>query len=188
MAAIDPSTPLEHSNPVNGDGPARSTLKLGYDPSGIESDEDSEDDSEVDNLKALLEAEDDEDESSSDEEKNGGPSDPSRSKKARQQAAAEQALKALAEDDSDENMDIDGGANGGLSKVQKGKRRAKDEDESDDGDNDEIVMEYGDSVLCTLDFDKVSSRIWPGAIHICMQAKSATSALPTTAGPYHRLE
>ncbi len=158
MAAIDPSAEAEYSGMANGDGPVRATLKLIRQPIGPD-DEDSEDDSEDDDyMDALLNGdaseEDDDESSSDDEEKNGGPSDPSKSRKARRQAAVEQLKKALAEDGSDDDIDMDGtnGLNGTLTKLDKGKAKAtggEDEDDSDEGDSEDLEVE--EFVICTLD-------------------------------------
>ena len=161
MAAIDPSAEPIYAGTAGDDGPVRATLKLIRQPIGSD-DEDSEDESEDDDyLDALLngdDSEDDEEESSSDdEEKNGGPSDPSKSKKARRVAAVEQLKKALAEDGSDEDMEMDGinGINGTLTKANKGKAKATDDDEddSDEGDSDDVEIE--EFVICTLDPTRV---------------------------------
>ncbi|KAL8826922.1 MAG: hypothetical protein Q9170_007220 [Blastenia crenularia] len=176
MAAIDPTAEPEHTGTANGDSVPRATLKLIYDRSGSADDEDSEGDSEDDAkredfMRAILEGmesdEDDEDEddmddsSSDDEEVNGGPSDPAKSKKARRQAAAEQLMKALAENGSEDEMEVDGvngvnGSNGASSKKRnKGKGKAmseEDEVDSDEEDDDDSNME--EVVVCTLDPQK----------------------------------
>lgn len=155
MAAIDPSAPPEHTGTTNGDSPARATLKIIYDPSGPLQGDESEEGSDDENyLKALLE----EDESSSDEqEKNGGPSDPSKTKKARKQAAAKQMMKSLQDTLSDDGMDVDGdsGANGVVSKVDKGKGKATSEDEESDEDDLDGMDGMNEIILCTLDPAKV---------------------------------
>ena len=162
MAAIDPGAQPDQSANANGDAPPRATLKIIYDPNGPGQDEESDEDSEdEDYLKGLLEGagsdEDDEDEESSDdeEEKNGGPSDPSKTKKARKQAAVEQMMKALAENDSDDEMDDAPAANGELSKRKKGKAKATDLDEEETSDEDDEMEEL---VLCTLDPLKVGGK------------------------------
>ena len=170
MAAIDPSAPPEHTGSVNGDAPARATLKVVYDPSGPEEDESEDSDEKDDYLRKLLASadgdsededdEDDEESSSDDEEANGGPSDPSKTKKARKEAAVQEMMKALAEqNDSDDEMDIDGlpSANGISKKVNKGKGKATDEDLEDDASevDSEDVEGLEELVLCTLDPEKV---------------------------------
>ena len=163
MAAIDPSAEAEQTGAANGDAPPRATLKIIYDPNGPGEDEDSdEDDEDEDYLKGLLDGagsdEDDEDDESSDdeEEKNGGPSDPSKTKKARKQAAVEQMMKALAENDSDDELDDAPGVNGEVSKKKKGKAKATDLNEEESGDeNDDQMPEMEELVLCTLDPSKV---------------------------------
>ncbi|KAL8871268.1 MAG: hypothetical protein Q9174_002866 [Haloplaca sp. 1 TL-2023] len=167
MAAIDPTAEPEHTGSVNGDVIPRATLKLIYDRSDPDDNDDSEDEAEASGelLKTLMgrgsdeEDEDEEDDSSSDDEEvNGGPSDPAKSKKARKQAAAEQLMKALQEnDESDDDMELDG-LNGSLSKRKnKGKGRAmsaadeQDSDEEEDGDHDDDMEEV---VVCTLDPQK----------------------------------
>ena len=158
MAAIDPSAPPEYSGTANGDEtPARATLKIIYDPSGPLDDDESSEGFEDRFLESMM-RDDGEDESSSDEEgKNGGPSDPSKTKKARKQAAAEQMMKALAQNGSDNEMSTDGDskANGVLSKVNKGKGKAVGDDaESSDEDEDDLDG-LDEQVLCTLDTFKV---------------------------------
>lgn len=164
MAAIDPSATPEHTGTANGDTPARATLKIMYEPSDPNADEDSEvgsDDEEY--LRALLQGdEDDEDEESSsdEEEKNGGPSDPSKSSKARKQAAVEQMMKAHAENDSDDDVEVDGasGINGAFSNAKKGKGKATDEDEESSDEENEGLEGLEELVLCTLDPAKVCSH------------------------------
>lgn len=167
MAAIDPSAELEQNGTTNGDAAPRATLKIIYDPNGPgrdgESDEDSEDE---DYLKGLLEGagsdeDDDDDESSDDdEEKNGGPSDPSKSKKARKQAAVEQMMKALAENDNDDEIDDAPAVNGEVSKKKKGKAKATDlDEESSNEDDDDEMPEMEELVLCTLDPSKVGGEL-----------------------------
>lgn len=160
MAAIDPSAPFEADVGTNGDIPARATLKIIRQPPGIDDEDDSEGESdEEDYLNALLggadsEDEDDDDETSDEEEEevNGGPSDPAKSKKARKNAAIEQLKQALAEED-DMEVDESSGLNGVLSKSDKGKAKATDdEDESDDSGEDLDLEEF---VICTLDATKV---------------------------------
>lgn len=169
MAAIDPSATPEHTGTVNGDAPARATLKVVYDPSGPEEGESEDSDEKDEYLRKLLEGdadsdeedyEDDEESSSDDEETNGGPSDPSKTKKARKEAAVQEMMKALAEqNDSDDEMDVDGlpGANGISKKVNKGKGKATDEDLEDDASevDSEDVDRLEELVLCTLDPEKV---------------------------------
>lgn len=158
MAAIDPSAPPKHSGTANGDVPARATLKIIYDPTGpLEDDDDSSQDSDERLYMESLIQDDDEDESDSEEEgKNGGPSDPSKRAKARKQAAAEQMIKAIAENDSDNDMSIDGGSgiNGVVSKINKGKGKATEDDEGD-SDAEHSADGLDELVLCTLDPDKV---------------------------------
>ncbi|KAL8949019.1 MAG: hypothetical protein Q9222_004842 [Ikaeria aurantiellina] len=165
MAAIDPTAEPEHTGTANGDIPPRATLKLVYDRSSVdEEDDDSEGAMDEDYLKALMEGQgsdedddedDEDDESSSDEETNGGPSDPSKTRKARKQAAAEQLMKALAENASEDEMEVDG-INGDIPKKKnKGKGKAmsqEDEEDSEDEDIDEADME--EIVVCTLDPQK----------------------------------
>ena len=170
MAAIDPSATPEHTGTVNGDAPARATLKVVYDPSGPEEDESEDSDEKDDYLRKLLASadgdsgdeddEDDEESSSDDEEANGGPSDPSKTKKARKEAAVQEMMKALAEqNDSDDEMDVDGlpAVNGISKKVDKGKGKATDEDLEDDASevDSEDVDGLEELVLCTLDPEKV---------------------------------
>ena len=159
MAAIDPSAPPKHSDTANGDVPARATLKLIYDPTGPfgDDDDDSSQDSDERLYMDSLIQDGDEDESDSEEEgRNGGPSDPSKRAKARKQAAAEQMMKAIAENESDNEMSIDGdsGINGVLSKTNKGKGKATEEDE-EDSDAEHSIDGLDEMVLCTLDPEKV---------------------------------
>ncbi|MCJ1386210.1 peptidylprolyl isomerase fpr4 [Xylographa soralifera] len=156
MAAIDPSAEPEYTGTANGETPIRATLKLIRQPIGPD-DEDSEEGSEdEDYLNALLNGKvsDEEEESSEEEEKNGGPSDPSKTKKARKEAAVEQLKAALAEDDSDDEMGIEGtnGINGFVSKLNKGKAKAtNDGDDEDLDDDDSEDIETEEFVICTLD-------------------------------------
>lgn len=162
MAAIDPSAAPKHIGTANGDAPPRATLKIIYEP--VDPTEDSDDDSEEGYLQQLLQASqeesEDEESSSDEEEKNGGPSDPSKSKKARKQAAVEQMMKALAEENSEDEKDVDSATktNGALSKVKKGKGKATEEDDESSEDEDEEGMnDLEELVLCTLDPAKVCS-------------------------------
>lgn len=169
MAAIDPSATPEHTGTANGDTPVRATLKIIYEPNDPNADEESDVGSDDENyLKALLQDDEDEEEeesSSDEEEKNGGPSDPSKSRKARKQAAVEQMMKALPENDTDDDVDIGGafGTNGALSKAKKGKGKATDEDEVSSDDENEGLERLEELVLCTLDPAKV--RIRPSTRH-----------------------
>ncbi|MCJ1473350.1 peptidylprolyl isomerase fpr4 [Lambiella insularis] len=157
MAAIDPSAEPEYTGTVDSSAPIRATLKLIRQPYDPEDEEGSEGDSEDQHyLNALLNGEgsEDDDESSSDEEKNGGPSDPSKSKKARKEAAVEQLKAALAEDDGEDEMEVEGvnGIKGDASKLTKGKAKAigdGNEDSDEEGDSEDIEIE--EFVLCTLD-------------------------------------
>ncbi|MCJ1425156.1 peptidylprolyl isomerase fpr4 [Sticta canariensis] len=157
MAAIDPSATPEHTGTANGDTPVRATLKIIYEPNDPNADDGSEEGSDDENyLQALLQGdEDDEDEqtSSDEEEKNGGPSDPSKSRKARKKAAVEQMMNELAENDSNDDVDISGASdvNGALSKAKKGKGRATDEDEESSDEENEGLEGLEELVLCTLD-------------------------------------
>ena len=164
MAAIDPSEEQEHTGAASGDAPPRATLKIIYDPNGPgdggESDDGSEDE---DYLKGLLEGvgsgEDDEEEpSDDDEEKNGGPSDPSKSKKARKQAAVEQMMKALAKNDSDDEMGDAPAVNGVVSTKKKGKAKATDVDKESSEEDEDEMPEMEELVLCTLDPLKVGGE------------------------------
>lgn len=162
MAAIDPSATPEHAGTANGDTPVRATLKIIYEPNDPNADEGSDEGSDDENyLKALLqgdEDEEDENSSSDEEEKNGGPSDPSKSRKARKQAAVEQMMKALAENDSNDDVDMGGasGINGALSKAKKGKGKATEEEEEESSeDENEGLKGLEELVLCTLDPAKV---------------------------------
>lgn len=158
MAAIDPSAPPKHSGTANGDVPVRATLKIIYDPTGpLDDDDDSSQDSdERIYMESLIDDDDEGEDDSEEERRNGGPSDPSKRAKARKQAAAEQMMKAIAENDSDNEMDVDGDpkTNGVLSKINKGKGKATEEDE-EDSDAEYSVDGLDELVLCTLDPDKV---------------------------------
>ncbi|MCJ1450825.1 peptidylprolyl isomerase fpr4 [Mycoblastus sanguinarius] len=174
MAAIDPSDAPEHTGTASGDGPARATLKIVYDPMGPSENDDSEDSDDEENyLKALLEGresddeedEDDDESSSDDEEKNGGPSDPTKTKKARKEAAVQQMMEALAksQDEDEDEMDVDNSpaVNGVLSKSKsnKGKGKALAEDSEDDeslgeDDSEDSMGSMDELVLCTLDPQK----------------------------------
>ncbi len=148
MAAIDPNEDLTGSAPTGK--PARATLKIVREP-GF--DEDEEDDEVL--RRILADASDDDDDSDDDDEEvNGSSSDPSKSKKARKEAALGQIKKALEEQD-DHDMELDGPANGTISKG-KGKAKATDDDDEDeDSDDDRIGEELEEFVLCTLDPEKV---------------------------------
>lgn len=157
MAAIDPSASPRHSGTANGDTPARATLKILYDPNDpLDEDDSSQGSEEFLRMESLIGDDDEEELSSEDEERNGGPSDPSRSNKARKQAAAEQMMKAIAENDSDNEMSVDSDplTNGALSKLKKGKGKATEEDEEGSDDEDDVDG-LDELVLCTLDPDKV---------------------------------
>ncbi|KAL8729500.1 MAG: hypothetical protein Q9181_004981 [Wetmoreana brouardii] len=166
MAAIDPTAEPEHTGSANGDVPPRATLKLIYDRSSSGDDEDSEEDSEEaagDILDTLMgqvsddEDEDEEDESSSDDEDvNGGPSDPSKSKKARKQAAAEQLMKALQANGSEDEMEADGANGFPPKKRSKGKGRAMSSEDEEDSEGEEVDddADMEEVVICTLDPQK----------------------------------
>lgn len=163
MAAIDPTAEPEYTGAANSEASPRATLKLIYDRSGPgddEGDESEEGSDQMNFLQKLLRggaSDDDEDDSSGDDEEvNGGPSDPSKTKKARKQAAADALMNALAENVSDDEMDVDG-ANGAPSKKKnKGKAKAlSQEDEVDSEDEEEDDADMEEVVVCTLDPSKV---------------------------------
>ncbi|KAI9673871.1 MAG: peptidylprolyl isomerase fpr4 [Caeruleum heppii] len=158
MAAIDPSAEPQ-SESTNGKGPARATLKIlrqgGFDEI---SDEDSDEEDEY--LRGLLGEDSDEDDEESIDQMTGEPSDPAKSKKARKQQAMADIKKAL-EEDSDNEMELDGPANGVSGKPSKGdkgkgKAKATDEDEEDEEDSDDEgeELEVEEFALCTLDPEK----------------------------------
>lgn len=157
MAAIDPSAEPEYSGmAVEGTAP-RATLKLVRQPMGQDDEEDDEDGSEFDSdeerkLKSLLnglgEGDDEDDESSEDEEANGGPSDPKKTAKARREAEMEKLLQSVGGDDGDSGAS-DEDANGALRKLNKGKGVATGDEESSEGDSEDIEIE--EFVICTLD-------------------------------------
>ncbi|KAI4173979.1 MAG: hypothetical protein LQ348_006440 [Seirophora lacunosa] len=162
MAAIDPTAEPEYTGAANSEASPRATLKLIYDRSGPgddEGDESEEGSDQMNFLQKLLRggaSDDDEDDSSGDDEEvNGGPSDPSKTKKARKQAAADALMNALAENVSDDEMDVDG-ANGAPSKKKnKGKAKAlSQEDEVDSEDEEEDDADMEEVVVCTLDPSK----------------------------------
>ena len=141
----------------------RATLKLIRQPIGLVDEGSNEGSDDEDYLNALLNGEDsgEDEESSDEEEKNGGPSDPLKSKKARKEAAVEQLKAALADDGSDDEMEIEGvngvtGVNGALSKLKKGKAKATDDDGDEDSNEDDSEdIETEEFVICTLDPSKV---------------------------------
>ncbi|KAG7006409.1 hypothetical protein G7Y79_00015g039990 [Physcia stellaris] len=163
MAAIDPSATPAHTGTLNGDTPARATLRVVYDSSAHRDDDESDLDSEEEamQMQQLLGADSDDDEegeesSSDDEEKNGGPSDPSKSKKARKEAAAAQLLKTMKQESSDEEMEDTSSSpvtNGLSSKKNKGKAKASmpEDQESSEEDLDDDAGGLEELVLCTLD-------------------------------------
>jgi FK506-binding nuclear protein len=162
MAAIDPSAAPEFDGTVSEDAPIRATLKLIRQPFEMDDEDDSEyDSSDEDNLNAMLNdnESDGDDTESSDEEENGGPSDPTKSKKARKEAAVQRLKDALAGDNSEEDMDVDGtnGINGILSKIDKGKAKATG-DEGDGDEEDSEDLEFEEFVICTLDPTKACLR------------------------------
>lgn len=183
MAAIDPSAAPKYSGTANGDAPARATLKIVYEP--VDPTADSDDDSEDGYLQQLLQASqaesEDEESSSDEEEKNGGPSDPSKSKKARKQAAVEQMMKALAEENSEDEKDVDSATktNGALSKVKKGKGKATEEDDESSEDEDEELNDLEELVICTLDPAKVCALFFQ--MMKAQQAYIVMLELPTAA-------
>ena len=145
MAAIDPSAQAATNGAVNGDVPLRATLKMIRLPMDDESDDDEDEDEEDYNMAELL---DESDSDSDDEDTNGGPSDPEKSPKARKQAMIDNFKSAVNESKEDHEMD---GVNG-VAKVNKGKGRATDEDESEESDEDLLEPEdVQELVLCTLD-------------------------------------
>ena len=157
MAAIDPTAAPDYPGPPSGDVPIRATLKIVREVLDPEAEEDSED--EGDYLDTILDgndSDDEEEDESSDDEKNGGPSDPAKSKKARQEAELEKLKEALAADDSDEDMGINGGDKhkGVVAKVNKGKGRLVNGNTTDEGSSEEDD-DYEEFVLCTLDPEKV---------------------------------
>ncbi|KAL8705515.1 MAG: hypothetical protein Q9201_001390 [Fulgogasparrea decipioides] len=164
MAAINPTAEPEHTGSANGDVPPRATLKLIYDRSGSGDDENSEEDSEEaagDLLQTLMgqvsDDEDEEDESSSDDEDvNGGPSDPSKSKKARKQAAAEQLMKALQANESEDELEVDAANGFPPKKRNKGKGKATSSEDEEDSEGEEVDddADMEEVVICTLDPQK----------------------------------
>ena len=146
MAAIDPT-----EEPVtNGESHPRATLKLIR--TKFPPDEDDDDVSyDSDDIEALerriaMAEEDDSDDDEHDEDDemvNGGPSDPERAKKLLREALSK--AKSLDKDDEDdvEPKTLQSGVNG----IFKGKGKAIEMDEDDDG-----VQEF---VVCTLDSTQV---------------------------------
>ncbi|KAI9725543.1 MAG: peptidylprolyl isomerase fpr4 [Chrysothrix sp. TS-e1954] len=148
MAAIDPSSHPASNGTVNGDVPARATLKMIRLPMDDESDEDDDEEDEEDeedyNMADLL----DESESDSDDEAvNGGPSDPEKSPKARKEAMVENFKNAVEEAKDDTETD---GING-VDKKNKGKGRAIDEESEESVDDLASPEDVQELVLCTLD-------------------------------------
>ncbi|KAF1963841.1 hypothetical protein CC80DRAFT_487136 [Byssothecium circinans] len=157
MAAIDPTADID------GDKPARATLKLlrEREDSDDEDDEDFEDydDDDVEGIRAklreagVLGSDDDMSEDDSEDEKNGGPSDPVKSKQAKREALA----KKLKEDMEAQEMELDKLTNG-VNGKSKGKAKAiegvddisSDEDDDEDDEDDEVE----ELVLCTLEPEK----------------------------------
>ncbi|KAK5168791.1 peptidylprolyl isomerase fpr3 [Saxophila tyrrhenica] len=156
MAAIDPS-----AEPEGEEGAIpRATLKVIRQTMFDESDDESDDGFDTEEMERIL-AEEASDESSDDEEVNGGPSDPSKSKAAKRAAAEKKIKKLLAQDgmDVDDESDDDEMPNGvnGVAKSAKSKGKMpasdSDEDEGDDTDMDG-EEEFEELVLCTLDTSK----------------------------------
>ena len=189
MAAIDPTAAPEFVGSTSGDVPVRATLKLIRERPSSDLDEDSEDgrDYQEKVLNGIGTYDDEEDDSSddTDDEKNGGPSDPTKSKKARREAALEQLKEALAEDDSDVDMGVNGGdgSKGVVVKSNKGKGKAINGDGMDEESSDE-EDDYEEFVLCTLDPEKVDIANVPFVNHRLLTPKK--SALPTTPRYHHR--
>ena len=156
MAAIDPTSNPEYGTTVNGDVPPRATLKLIRRNSGPNEDDSEIDSEEEDSLAALLNgaasSDEDDEESSDDEMVNGGPSDPSKgkqSRQAREDAGIEQLKKALAENNNNTGVKLEGTDAAISKKLDKGKAKATISlDEEDEEDDEEEFEEF---VLCTLD-------------------------------------
>ena len=156
MAAIDPSAEPEL---VDGEEkkPPRATLKMvRFDEDDSDSDESDED---------LINGEDDDSESSDGDEVNGGPSDPAKSKKGSKIDIAKLAEDEGSDDEADES-DEEMTAQAALMRVMKGKNKASgDDDDLDDldfEDDDDDSLMWDETVVCTLDPEKVmfTSPYW----------------------------
>jgi FK506-binding nuclear protein len=157
MAAIDPSA--EPEVPVEDEKrPPRATLKIVRVPSNMIVDESDEDDEDYDYDELVNGISDDE--SSEDEETNGGPS----SKKSKKEKILEKLQQEASDDDEDMKDDDESGdddedeeeAKALLKKLMKGKNKAVEGEDSESGlDTDADGLEMDETVVCTLDPEKV---------------------------------
>jgi FK506-binding nuclear protein len=153
MVAIDPT------EEYIGDAAPRATLKIirnsdalydGLDDEDDDEDEESINSDDIEMIKARLgitdEELDGESDDDEDEEENGGPSDPEKARRVREEAI----LKELGgeEDDDIDMADLANGVNGTSA---KGKSKFLDLDDED------IVDEDDEFVICTLDPNQVCS-------------------------------
>jgi FK506-binding nuclear protein len=171
MAALDPDATPEYEDDADSSKPARSTLKVVRIPEELDMDDEDDEDYEDDDEEY---SEDDSD----DEEVNGGPSDKAKAKKRKEAAALKDIEDAMEEDESsgsDEPADI----KSVISQLLKGKAPATGDDE--DEDDDEEGLELDETVVCTLDTDKVGFFIYFIVI-LCNRETELISiiALPTT--------
>lgn len=134
MAAIDPDAVPEYEDEADSSKPPRATLKIVRLPDDLDFDED----------------EDEED--SDDEEINGGPSDKTKAKI--QAAASLLDPNDPMEDDEDESDEETPDIKSILSQVIKGKAPATGDEDEDDEDEEGLELE--ETVVCTLDTEKVS--------------------------------
>jgi FK506-binding nuclear protein len=155
MAAIDPTAPPMEDEDTPA-GPPRATLKLIRLPFDANSDDESgsdDDDYDEDDVAAIERrlGMTSDDEESSDEESNGGPGEKTKEARA---AALLKALKEEAAAEEDEDIELTNGVNG--TKLNKGKAKASDEEDSDE-DSDESGEDLGieEFVICTLDANQV---------------------------------
>jgi hypothetical protein len=179
MAAIDPSAEVKNAEGIT----QRATLKIVREPLSMDDDDDDDDDEYMRMIGGGSDSEEDEEESD-DEEVNGGPSDPAKSKKARKAAAVQQLIESLKQD-SDDEKEAANGVNG-EAKVNKGKAKATSDDEDEDEDEDmEDGSEDGfdlleETVLCTLDPERVSRPSLAGSnftINALLTSRSTTNKL-----------
>jgi FK506-binding nuclear protein len=164
MAAIDPDEEPDFDGHDTNKRP-RATLKIVRPPAEMDFDEsDDEDYEDVDS-----------DEDSDDEELNGGPSDKEKARKLKELAALKEMEEAMDEDDEEEEDSEDGefDLKAAINKLVKGKAPATDDDDEDD-ESDE-GLELDETVVCTLDTEKV--RV------VSLLTFSTVLTLPTTEPP-----
>lgn len=159
MAAIDPSAEPDIQD-ADDKKPPRATLKVVRIRSDLMVDSSDEEDDEID--EDLLNGMEDE-ETSEDEEVNGGPSNHKTKKDNPLKITETESDDETSDDDEDiqdeeEEADAENVKNAQalLKKIMKGKDKAVDGDESDsDEDEEDESLGMEETVVCTLDPDKV---------------------------------